>query len=924
MKRSILSMFVFFLCIFISAQVVTTEPAFISKDYQGAVKIIFNPALGNGGMADATQCYAHTGIITSESANTGDWKFATPTWRGGEAKYQMIKEGSNWVLNMPNGLYNYYGCPTTTEIEKLAFVFNDGPNGSKEGKTSEGSDIFIDVIEAGLNIKIQTPSDGSLFSINSSTTITAHAAEEANLELLINNTSVKTASNQTEISFSKTFTQSGSYTIVAKATKSTQTKSDTIHIFVAGAPTTMARPAGTKDGINYYDNDPTKVTLVMYAMNTDGEEADQIFVLGDFNNWEYTAAHQMHKDVQSGYFWVTIENLKANHEYAFQYAVQQNNAIVQVDDAYATKILDPWNDKWIPNDVYPNLMPYPKKGKGIVSVMHPGAPEYQWSDATLNFQKPNKENLVIYEMWIYNFSPNKTIKAATKRIKYLKDLGVNAIELMPICEFDGNYSWGYNPHHYFAADKAYGTDDDYKEFIDECHKNGMAVIIDMVINHCTDLNSFSKLYPKDKNPWINAVAPHDYKIFNDFNHGFEGTQNYFERSLNYWIEEFKVDGYRMDVSHGLCGENCNDRIAIIDNYFKEGVQKASPDAYFILEHWEYSERQTLVNKGMLCWENSNNKYCQLAMGWLSDDNLAAGAVNKHGYVSYCESHDEERMQFKAQKYGNGNIKTSFETRINRVPLTVAFNVLLAGPKMLWMFEELGFDYSINSNEAGEVVGESARTSAKPTPEGQGWIKSKGLRMKAFQTIAKINALRTQFLPNVFLGNPVATNISGGKKIRSIQWGTGNQGIFVVGNFSASENQTATLPTGTWYSYLNNETSSTNGGTTLNLEPGELRIYTAQRFDAPIVPDRYVFDDFDDAIDQVINQECSVFPTRTQSVVFVNCADQVKSINAYNIQGMRMATSHNQSQIDLSNAPQGMYILVINTSNKQYSFKVMRQ
>lgn len=86
-------------------------------------------------------------------------------------------------------------------------------------------------------------------------------------------------------------------------------------------------------------------------------------------------------------------------------------------------------------------------------------------------------------MLFRDFTTEKSVQAAIGKLDYLKELGVNAVEVMPIMEFDGNDSWGYNPNFYFATDKAYGTKTDYQQFVDECHKRGMAVILDIVFNH---------------------------------------------------------------------------------------------------------------------------------------------------------------------------------------------------------------------------------------------------------------------------------------------------------------------------------------------------------------------------------------------------------------------------------------------------------
>ena len=125
---------------------IKTNPAIINKGYNGEIIILYNPFAGNKGMIDATECYAHTGLITMESSSSSHW-FYPSAWRGGEDKYKMTKEGDFWKLVIPN-IYEYYECPESEEILKLAFVFNDGPNGNKEGKTVDGGDIFINLIES--------------------------------------------------------------------------------------------------------------------------------------------------------------------------------------------------------------------------------------------------------------------------------------------------------------------------------------------------------------------------------------------------------------------------------------------------------------------------------------------------------------------------------------------------------------------------------------------------------------------------------------------------------------------------------------------------------------------------------------------------------------------------------------------------------
>ena len=597
---------------------------------------------------------------------------------------------------------------------------------------------------------------------------------------------------------------------------------------VAGlTPTERVRPAGVSNGI-YYGEDGTSVTLCTYAASKTAS-AKRVFLLGDMTNWKLSGDYQLYKD--GNYFWITLTGLEPGKEYRFQYAVERADGVKkQISDLYSEKVLHP-DDQYEPKKVDPNLLDYPAGADGYVTVIQPGKPAFQWSDATLNFQRPNKNNLVIYELWIYDYTEGRSLKGLMKRLDYIQNLGVNAIELMPICEFDGNYNWGYSPNHYFAPDKAYGTEEMYKTFIDECHKRGMAVILDMVFNHATGLNPMNKLYPYGselaQNPWFNVTAPHE-----DWNHGFEPAHEMFIRALQYWLTEYKVDGFRLDLSHGLCSDKPNTSVGNLKDYYDKGVKAVSPDAYMILEHWGSNmatERPQLISYGMQCWSNTSNAYCQTAMGWLKDGDGFEDA-NKDGYVSYCESHDEERMQYKCKKYGNGDLQTNVPLRLGRVAENVAFNVLLNGSHMVWMWEEIGYDFSINSDlDHPNEYNNNYRCNKKPRPEIRSYFTNAD-RVDAFTKCAQVITLRTQLMPTVFEGNPTSVSINAGSKLRKIQWG---RDVFVAANFDVASNQAVTLPSGTWYDYLNGATTALG---TYTLAPGELKVFTGSPVQAPTFTD----------------------------------------------------------------------------------------
>ena len=587
-------------------------------------------------------------------------------------------------------------------------------------------------------------------------------------------------------------------------------------------PTTKARPAGVSNGI-YYGEDGTSVTLCTYAASKT-EAAKRVFLLGDMTDWKLSKDYQLYKD--GNYFWITLTGLTKGKEYRFQYAVERADGVrKQICDIYSEKVLHP-DDQYEPKKVDPTLISYPTKGAdgGYVTVIRPGKAEYAWSDATLNFKRPNKENLIIYEAWVYDYTAARTFKGLMNRLDYIQNLGVNAIELMPVSEFEGNISWGYNPTLYFAVDKTYGKPEDLKALIDECHKRGIAVILDMVFNHTKGTNPMAKLYPYGNdlqyNPWFSTNPPEgDNGYGEEWNHDFGPAHEMFTRAFAYWLKEYKIDGYRLDLSHGLCG-NTNNAVSNLKDYYQNGVQATSPGAYMILEHWGNGQDQ-LIKDGMQCWTGNviTNAYCQTAMGWLKDGDGFDGA-NRAGYVSYAESHDEERMQYKAKTYGNGDLQTNEAARLGRVAENVAFNVLLKGAHMLWQFEEIGYDISIDHN---------GRTGTKPNPTAKGYFKQ-AERIDAFTKCAQVITLRTQLMPDAFTGTPTVS-IGSGKALRTIQWGSN---VFVAANFDVSSNQAVSMPSGTWYDYLEGGNRST--ASTCVLKPGELKVFTGQQTKAPTFTD----------------------------------------------------------------------------------------
>ena len=601
-------------------------------------------------------------------------------------------------------------------------------------------------------------------------------------------------------------------------------------------------PSGLHDGINY--NSDGSVTLVLRDLDNKGKCHEYCYVTGEFSKWQRSNDYSMKRDDAAGCWWYTMTNVDPDKEYMFQYyVVDKDGSSFRIHDPYTEIVYDGSNDKYISSSTYPDLPDYPKGTSGLVSAFKVNTDTYTWTST--GFKIADQDDLVIYEMHFRDFTSTGDIPGALGKLDYLSSLGVNAVELMPIQEFDGNDSWGYNPCSYFALDKAYGTRTMYKQFIDECHAKGMAVIVDVVYNQATGAHPYAKLYwdsannkTASDNPWFNVDAPHPYSVFHDWNHEYMPFREHVKESLNYLMDEYHVDGFRFDLTKGFTNKKSDEstasdydqsRVDILTDYTRS-VKSYNPDAVVILEHFcETSEEKALANAGAKVWRNLNNAYCQSAMGKSSGSNfeeLWTGSSMPFGaYVGFMESHDEESTAYKALVDGASGIsgKSNLSARMKREALNAAFFFTVPGPKMIWQFEELGYDISIEEN---------GRTGKKPVH----WDYLEDADRKALHdTYAALMKFRKEN-PRFFSSDADFTwYVSDGNwdDGRFVYGSVDGKSFAVIGNFSLTKKDiTAWLPkSGTWKDYpafgsgTYNVTNDTDGhnSLTVNLAPGEFKL-----------------------------------------------------------------------------------------------------
>ena len=593
-----------------------------------------------------------------------------------------------------------------------------------------------------------------------------------------------------------------------------------------------AMPSGAQYGINITGQE---VTLVLYEKDKDGKHYPHCFLVGDFNDWKVSNRFQMKRDENAGCWWYKLSGMDAGKEYRFQYhLIDSEGDALRISDPYS-EIVYSGEDKWISSSTYPDMPAYPSRTSGLVSAFQINRPEYNWKIKDYNVA--DKNDIVIYELHLRDFSATHDLSGAEEKLDYLENLGINAIELMPVQEFDGNNSWGYDPCSYFALDKAYGTREHYKAFIDECHSRGIAVILDVVYNHATGSHPMAKLYWNSgknqtaaNNPWFNEVAPHPYSVFHDWNHENPMVREHIKRSLRYLLDEYKFDGFRFDLTKGFTQRKCTKdnignydqkRIDVLSEYAK-AIFDVKPGAVVILEHFcETREEKALADRGMQMWRNVNYAYGQTAMGWLKDgDDLTqiwTGSTMPFGsWVGFMESHDEERTAYKSLKWGNG-ITGNLAARMQRLGLNAAFSLLVPGPKMIWQFGELGYDVSIEEN---------GRTGEKPLHWDYYDVPE---RRALYDTYAKLLKFRRDNARIFDMDASFEMWATGGMSARTMFGSNEFKSFAVIGNFLTTDyDDTYTLKSaGTWYDLFSGKSYNVGSDCRVNipLKAGEFVVLT---------------------------------------------------------------------------------------------------
>ncbi|MFC0603084.1 alpha-amylase family glycosyl hydrolase [Winogradskyella pulchriflava] len=947
MKKIYLLILLFFLSITAFCQV-TINPNPFEVDESITITLNINStATDCNGFNNPSKVYIHSGV--GDASNP--WIHVVGNWGQDDGVGEMTNQGGGiWTITFVPQTYYGLNASQAANVVRMGMVFRSA-DGSQELKASGCQDFFFDV--GTFQVSLTSPTDETtILTSGSDLSITAtNIGGSANYTLSANGNVIDSQLFTSNYSFTDTnVTENKNYELVATLDGTTITR--TFSVLIDPGSNIGIMPTTYQDGITYID-DNTAV-LVLYATGK-----DFVYLAGSFNNWQPDASYAMKKDpTRNNKFWIELTGLTPGQIETYQYWVADKTPIansptlVKTADPYSTLVLSPFDDPYIPATTYPNLPAYPTGQEREVTVLQTGQTPYNWQ--VTNFNKPKKEDLIIYEVLIRDFDADRNYQDLIDRIDYFKNLNINAIELMPVMEYEGNESWGYNTSFHMALDKFYGTEDKLKEFVDVCHQNGIAVILDVALNHAFGRSPMVRMWmddpdgdgwgePSSDNPYFNQVAQHSYSVGSDFDHSNPRTKDYVKRVVKHWIEEFNIDGFRWDLTKGFTqscenNEGCTnqyqqDRVDVLKEY-ADYSWSLDPDHYVIFEHLgseneekEWANYRYDEGKGVMMWGKMTDPYNELTMGQNGNKNIngighnSRTSFNGPRVVGYPESHDEERLMFKNLAYGNTtngshNVQ-DLNTALSRMSALAAVSVMVPGPKMIWHFGELGMENSIFTCNNGTVnlPGGSdgdCKLDTKPQPQwANNWI-SDALRGQIYSDWSRLHALKIN--EPVFEGEYTMTSGDYTPRIDIFDTNipsTELRNVIILANFDVNtQNVNTNFPAGvttTWYDLMDptGNTTVANSTTSLSIAAGQFRILGNKPAAALSIDDHELLG-------------FNIYPNPSHTSFSVNL--NVSNIEVYDLTGKKVKAFYGdftkEDTFDISTLNTGIYIVKVENNNKQ--------
>lgn len=953
MKKTLLFFTLLLISITIKAQVSFNVNA-IEMDEPVTITVDVNSTASNcNGFNNPTKVYMHAGIGDKTNAFGFD---VIGNWGKDDGVGEMTSnnDGTFSITITPQTYFTL----TQNQIDNAAqigMVFRSA-DGSEELKDNGCKDFIFPIGSVQINVTNPTTdlvivNSGDNLSVSATVDFQGTSTVQGTIELFYNNVSQGTfnCGFPTCSGTINNITQSGEVKIVGTPPSPNESQSGEAKFNIIVAPTVTQEnlPSGLSDGINY-STDATKATLVLTAPGK-----DFVQVAGSFNNYTPTSNDVMKKDPNSGKFWLEITGLTSGQIETYQYwvfdqtPITNSPTLVKTADPFSSLVLSPFDDPYIPATSYPNIPTYPAGQEREVTVLQTGQTPYNW--VVPNFQAPKEEDLIVYEVLVRDFDANRNYQDLIDRIDYFKNLNVNAIQLMPIMEFDGNETWGYNTAYHYALDKFYGSQDKFKEFVDLCHQNGIAVILDIALNHATGRNPLVRMWMDDAdndgwgevssdNPYFNTVAKHSYSVFSDFNHQSALTQEYTKRVIKHWIEDFNIDGFRWDLTKGFT-QNCENDEGCTNSYQQDRVDilkqyadySWSIDAnhYVIFEHLgadneeqQWANHRADEGKGIMMWGKVTQEYNELTMGQSGNKNFnrmghKSRSFSKPRLMGYPESHDEERLMYNNLAFGNSstashNVK-DLNTALSRMSALGAVSLTIPGPKMIWHFGALGMENSLFTCTDGSYDNDGCKLATKPQPQWtDNWLANAN-RKQIYDDWARINALKIN--EKVFEGDYTITSGSLTPRVDIFDTSIPEselRNVVILANFDVvAQTINTNFPiSGDWVDLMDASGNTSYSAGSITLQPGEFKIFGNQK--ATLSNENIILD----------KNILSIYPNPTSSNF--SLSKDVLAVRVYDITGKQVKQFTNNvvksNLFSVTDLNTGIYFIKIKEENNKISTK----
>ena len=405
-------------------------------------------------------------------------------------------------------------------------------------------------------------------------------------------------------------------------------------------------------------------------------------LIADFNSWKEVPMEKS----KDGYFRLKVELADGTYHYKFNIQSRswfyKENEWKTITDPYAT-------------DVDPSSQNSILKIKNGVKIVD----EYVWKHDDIAL--PTNDSIIIYEMHVGDFSGGEEdgytrgkYTDVIAKLNYLEELGVNALELMPLKESPGDFNWGYSPIHYFSPDCNYGSTAELKEMIDKAHALGMRIIVDGVYNHAstemplTQIDHDYWFRHEGKDPEQNWGPEFNYE-FTDESFNFKPATQFIHDSIKYWIREYRLDGIRFDAAKQI-----NNFEALAD-FVHSSREMSEMKPFFTVA--EYIPPSPVVTEPQgpveSCW---NDSFMYAMVEYLSGEkaNLEKmkDAINPQrlgfegatSVTNYLANHDQNRLMRKLGEKGILGAEAFLRAKLGALILFTA-----VGVPMIWMGEEFG-------------------------------------------------------------------------------------------------------------------------------------------------------------------------------------------------------------------------------------------